>query len=976
MGARSSSRGPRRKRAETAESQGSHVEAPEAQRPRCPVVGLGASAGGLEALEAFFKTVPNDTGLAFVVVVHLAPEHGSILSELIQRHTQMQARVVTDGMTVEPDTIYVIPPNKDLVIRDGKLYLEEFEHPRGLKLPIDGFFRSLAIDRGDRAVGIVLSGTGTDGTLGVKAIKGETGMVMVQTEESAKYDGMPRSAISTGVADFVLPPEKMPEQLVKYIRHRVRRPEAPAPVEEQPHALQRIFALLRARTDHDFSLYKKNTICRRIERRMAVHQVETIEDYVRYLQRNEGEINVLFKELLINVTTFFRDGEAFEALRHKVLMPMVRDKPEDATLRVWVPACSSGEEAYSLAMEIQECMEEADRRLNVQVFGTDIDADAIQIARGGLYPPSIAADVDDSRLRRFFTREDDGKFRIKKHIREMVVFAPQNVVKAPPFTKLDLLSCRNLLIYLGSELQKKLLPIFHYSLKPEGILFLGPSETIGQATDLFAMVDKKWKIYRCKAAPAAHPTLEFPTGLAAAEQEAEPPQGPHLSEESHALHMVESILRQSDAPPCAVVDEAGEVLYVHGRTGRYLEPPQGRFSGNVLEMARPGLKAQLAEALRRAAVHKQPVVKGGLRVEHNGGALTLDLTVKPLVDRPELRGLILVIFREARRRGEAEAAEAAESNESPPAGHNDTQALAQELQHTREDLQTTIEELETSNEELKSTNEELQSANEELQSTNEELETSKEELQSLNEEAATINAELQARIDELSKANDDMKNLLDSTDIATLFLDAELRVRRFTPRATDLIPLTGGDIGRPLKHFATTLADVNLGEQARRVLEDLAMREVEVHASTGHTYALRTRPYRTLSNRIDGVVMTFQDITERKKSEVTLAHMAALVAQDPNPILRIRRDGTILYANDAAASLLKAWGCDVGGRAPDTWRQHVEQSVSSGQGRRMDVEHDGRNLAIEIVPVAENDHANLYATDTARLAQAAKDSQQ
>ena len=871
--------------------------------PGFPIVGIGASAGGLEALEAFFSTTPSNTGMAFVLVVHLDPTHISILPELLQKRTKMTVCQVKDEMKVEPNHVYVIPPNKELALLHGTLNLMDLTQPRGVNLPIDSFFRSLAQDQGNNAVGIILSGTGTDGTLGAKAIKGEVGMVMVQDEESAKYDGMPRSAIATGLADYVLPPAKMPEQLIKYIRHAVQKdvPGAVASEGPTPSVLQKIFVILRARTNQDFSLYKKNTICRRIERRMSVHQIDDISDYVRYLQESDREAGILFKELLIGVTNFFRDPEEFETLRTKVLPKLLGDKPEDYTIRVWCPGCSSGEEAYSLAILLHECMERMGRHFHVQIFGTDIDADAIDVARAGLYPQSILTDVGAERMRRYFSKEDDGQYRVKKQIREMLVFAPQNMIKDPPFTKLDLLSCRNLLIYLGPELQKKLLPVFHYSLRPGGILFLGSSETIGQSTDLFASMYKKSKIFRRKpSSEATHPVLDFPTMPANHDAHGlEIPETVQKAEELSALQLLETILRQSNTPPCAIVNDACNVVFIHGRTGRFLEPAEGKASVNIVEMARPGLKAELLAAIRQVSIHKQEVAHRGLRVQYNGGQLFVNLTVKPILEKLSMRGLTMVVFEET------EAPTQAEKRKPKRAAirrrGKSVEEIERELHYSKESLQTTIEELETSNEELKSTNEELQSTNEELQSTNEELETSKEELQSLNEESATVNAELQARIDELSKANDDMKNLLDSTEIATLFLDTDLRVRRFTPKATEIIPLTAGDAGRPIGHLACSLMDADLEKFGRQVLDDLAVRENEVQSKDGLHYIMRVRPYRTTANVIEGVVVTFENITRRKHLEEELRRAKlfseSIVETSREPLLVLDEELRVISAN-------------------------------------------------------------------------------
>jgi len=839
-------------------------------RSRVPIVGIGASAGGLEALEVFFKAMPANSGIAIVLVVHLDPKHVSILPELLQKHTRMPVAPVADGVSVEPDHVYVIPPNRNLTILNGTLQLLDLVQPRGGNLPIDNFLRSLAKDQGRNAACIILSGTGTDGTLGLRAIKGELGMAMVQDEASAKYGGMPRSAVDTGLADYVLPPEKIPEQLIGYFSHSTG-PAAAKIISEEgplPQALQKIYVILRARTDHDFSQYKKNTICRRIERRMNVHQIGDIAEYVRYLQKSDREAGILFRELLIGVTNFFRDPEAFEALRSATLPKLMNGKPDDYTVRVWVPGCASGEEAYSVAITLQETMAQTGRHFHVQVFGTDIDNEAIDIARAGIYPESIVADVGEERIRRYFSKEEDGRYRVKKQIRELLVFAPQNVIKDPPFTRLDLLCCRNLLIYLGAELQRRLLPVFHYSLKPGGILFLGSSETIGPATDLFEPENRKWKLFRRKpSSSTAHPMLDFTARPETYEaRDLQLPETVQLAEEMSALQLVETILQQSDTPPCAIVNDACNVVYIHGRTGRFLEPAEGKASVNIVEMARQGLKAALAGAIREVAACRREAVVRDLEVDRDGDLLTVTLTVRPILEQTSMRGLMMVTFEEI-------TGKPGKKRARPPvkkAHTRNADELEQELQHTRESLQTTIEELETSNEELKSTNEELQSTNEELQSTNEELETSKEELQSLNEESATVNAELQARIEELSKSNDDMKNLLESTEIATIFLDTELRIRRFTTRSTEILPLTAGDVGRPIGHLACALVDIDLGEVAGKVLGDLGVREAEAASEDGRHYIMRCRPYRTTANVIEGAVITFENITRRRQIEMAL----------------------------------------------------------------------------------------------------------
>lgn len=862
------------------------------------IVGMGASAGGLEAFEVFFSAMPKDSGMAFVLISHLDPTHISILPELIQKRTEMKVLLIEDGMQIRPNTVYAIPPNKDVAMLNGVLHLMDLPRPRGFNLPIDNFFKSLALDQGANAVGIVLSGTGSDGSLGLKQIKGELGMVMVQDEASAKYDGMPRNAIATGFADYVLPVEKMPEALMKYARHAIIEPGARTCTDEEKFqkALQKIYILLRSHTHQDFSLYKKNTIIRRIERRMHVHQINDIIEYVTYLAKSEREIYTLFKDLLIGVTGFFRDPEAFVLLQEKFLLDLLADKPEDASVRIWVPGCSTGEEAYSLAIVLQECMEKLNRHFTIQIFATDLDEDAINAARSGLYPVSITSDVNPERIKRFFTREDSF-FRVKKAIREMLVFAPQNLIKDPPFTKLDMLSCRNLLIYLGPELQKKLLPMFYYSLKTDGILFLGSAESVGQETRLFKCANKKWKIFRRQAHQEnARPALNFPISAPIdRDLPVKTPEAVKRAEEINTFTLVESILQQSDTPPCVVIDEKSDIVYVHGRTGNYLEPASGRMCHNILKMARPGLKVALTAAIRKAATLRHEVIQNGIDIENNGRLTRVNLTVRPILEYSAARGMLMVVFHDT---------VAAETRKKPRGSRKNPTIihLEQELQYTRENLQTTIEELETSNEELKSTNEELQSTNEELQSTNEELETSKEELQSLNEESATVNAELQSRIDELSDANDDMKNLLNSTRIGTIFLNMDLNVRRFTDTATRLIPLEITDIGRPISHFASTLRDFQLADHARQVLKDLSTQEFEVESMDGQFFRTRIMPYRTMQNVIDGVVVTFEDITEFKKFRRTAQRLSVMMNSTEAVIIQ-DKDGAITFWNTGAEKL-------------------------------------------------------------------------
>jgi len=898
--------------------------------PAFPVVGIGASAGGLEALNALFEAMPETSPAAFVVVSHLDPKHISLMPELLQQHSKMPVIQIQDGIEVEAGRIYIIPPNHDLYILNGTLQLMQMPEKRSATLPIDTFFTSLAQDQGANAVAIVLSGTGSDGSKGIKSIKAEQGMVMVQTIASAKYDGMPHCAIATGLADYILKPESMPQQLHRYLKFSPHRKKERLSLSEGavPDALQKIFIILRSRTHHDFSLYKKNTICRRIERRMNVHQLENIADYVRYLQESESETAILLDELLINVTNMFRDPEAFDVLVKQGLIPMMKEKPDEYTFRVWVAGCSSGEEAYSIAIAFFQSMAKLNRHFQLQIFATDIDEKAIATARQGIYPATIEADVGKDRLKRFFRKQDDGSYMIHKMVRETVVFAPQNLIKDPPFTRLDLLCCRNLLIYLGAELQKRLLPIFHYSLNPGGLLFLGTSETIGSFTDHFKALDRKWKVFHKLSSSAAQKSiLSFPAmPVSRGEMEVILPDSIQSLEEISAFQLVEAILQQSDAPPCAIIDKADNITYIHGKTGKFLEPAEGKVTINILEMVRPGLKKELAAAIHEVRLHKRDVICKSLQVAHDGGYIYVDMLVKPILEPAVMHGMLMVVF-EQTMSGDAKQ----RPKQKRAKGRAKTvEELEQELRFTREHLQSTIEELETANEELKSTNEELQSTNEELQSTNEELETSKEELQSLNEESVTVNAELQSRIDELSTANDDMKNLLDSTNIATLFLDADLCVRRFTSAVTELIPLTASDAGRPVRHFATNLLDTDLAIAAARVLDELSVIAKETVSRDGAVYQMRLRPYRTLNNVIDGVVITFEEITVCKRAEqkALLAKQFAenIVATIRQPLLLLNKQFTIVTANPAFCHRFSLTLTDV-----------VGESIYTLAGRQWDV---------------------------------------
>lgn len=830
-----------------------------------PIVGIGCSAGGLEALEKFLSHVPDDAALAIVVVQHLDPTHGSALPALLARHTSLRVVEAEDGMPVTARTVFVIPPNRDLSLLRGRLRLIEPIAPRGLHLPIDLFLRSLAEERHAQAIGVVLSGMGSDGVLGLRAIKEKGGLTLVQDPAGAIAESMPRSAIEAGVADIVAPVEALPARITAYLRYSARESHRVSTDGDVTlNALDEISILLRDRSGSDFSHYKTSTLQRRIERRMAVHQIESLDDYARHLRTNPAELDLLFKELLIGVTSFFRDPEVWTLLRDEVLPELFAQHPAGKAMRAWVAGCSTGEEAYSLAIVFREALEKCrpSARFTLQIYATDLDPESIEKGRKGRYPENVKADISPERLNRFFVWDEAEGFRVCKDIREMVVFATQNVLSDPPFTKLDLLSCRNLLIYFSGQLQKRLIPLFHYALNPGGILVLGTSETVGSYGRLFKPLNAKARLYtrtNIKARPRdvafpsrSQPAAAFPATVSPADNEED------------IGHLTDQLIQQSFSPAAVLVNGEGDILYFSGRTGRYLEPAAGKTNVNIHAMAREGLREALVGVLHKALTEpQQPILLKHLRVGGRDGGHVVDVTVQAIESPAALHGRVIVVFHDVpaqaarRRSGGARVSEA-------------QAALMQELEQTRESLQTTHEEMQTTVEELKSSNEELQSTNEELQSANEELTTSKEELQSLNEELQTVNAELQSKVDDLTWIRNDMTNLLNSIEIATVFLDNELKLRRFTTHATKLFKLIPGDVGRPLSDIVTDLDYPELAEDAHSVLATLAFRERQVATRDGRWYRTRIMPYRTQDNVIDGVVITFIDITEIKKLESAL----------------------------------------------------------------------------------------------------------
>lgn len=869
---------------------------------KLPIVGIGSSAGGLEALGKMFTNMPTDSGAAFVLIQHLDPDHKSSMVELLRRYTDMEVLEIQEGMKVEPNKLYVIPPNTSLGIINGELHLNKPKESHGLRLPIDLFFQSLADDAEEYSIGIVLSGFGSDGAIGIKAIKSRGGMLMAQDPDSAISGSMPQSAIDTDLVDYILPPEKLPEKLISYLKGIDQiSPEKMILKDKKSHnSLQKILILIKNKTGHDFSLYKESTINRRVARRINIHQIDNISDYLKYIQEHPNEINTLFKELLINVTSFFRDPEAFKHFENEIKSEVLDKKVDGEKVRIWVPGCATGEEVYSIAIILQEYVDETEKHLEIQLFGTDIDEEAINIARSATYPSTIVDNVSQERLHKFFTKTK-GSYRVKKNIREMAIFAPHDVLINPPFSKLDIISCRNVLIYMNKDAQKKILSAFTYALKSGGILFLGPSESISNFVESFKTLDNKWKIFKSKKSNYHPPGdfIKFPY--------VKLPQDYGEIGDLEVLEKndvditknVEKLLIEEYAPPTAIVNKEGRVIFIQGRVGKYLEPSEGVASLNIVDMAREGIKFELNSAINEAILKNKEVSFKNLDVKTNGSYQTIDLIVKPINEPKLIEGLLMVTFKDITliSKDEKEG-----MLKGAPKKDIRIAELEEELRVTKERLHTTIEELETSNEELKSANEELQSMNEELQSTNEELETSKEELQSLNEELLTVNTELQNKVDQLSEVNDDMNNLLNSIEFPTIFVDKDLKIKRYTKEATSLINLIQTDIGRPLKDIVSNVEYEDMIKDIKEVMDRVIFKEKEVSSKDGKYYLARIIPYKTTENIIDGAVLTFIDITKQKEVESLasqLNYINAIVDTVREPLVVLEDNMKIIYANNS-----------------------------------------------------------------------------
>lgn len=823
------------------------------------IVGIGTSAGGLNALDQFFKNVPDNSGLAFIVVQHLDPTKKALLAELLQRSTTLRVRQAYHNLVVKPNQVYVIPPNRELSLLNGKLQLAATTEVGGLRLPVNVLFFSLAKELGDKAIGVILSGMGSDGTLGLKAIKEQGGLTLAQTPESAQFDSMPQSAINAACVDIAAACEELPLRILAALDGlQIDRRFVSVDVNKNDESvLVAILRLLRAHTRHDFSLYKSNTLLRRIERRVAVHGLCDLRAYLLFLEQNSSEMDLLFKELLIGVTSFFRDPPVWDYLEKFALPALLNELPRPYRFRAWCVGCSTGEEAYSLVMVFCDVIEQLPdkKSIEIQIFASDLSLDAISFARRGRYPMSVANQISPERLAKYFTLRND-HYLINQTVRDRVLFAQHNVVLDPPFTKLDLLICRNLLIYFDAELQQRLFPLFHYSLKSSGLLLLGSSETVGNMASLFDVNQPKLRLYQQRdkmpfrgaslllsAFPPISPTIRGQvvpkTSLST--------QRPNQNLQTAADH----VLLQVYAPAAVVVNADSDIVYISGRTGKYLEPAAGKANWNFHAMVRDGLRAPLFNALKKAAVEGQTIELHGLQVEQSDPeSIVVDVTVQKLHEPSVLKGMFIIVFRDAGLMSDRQHLADVQVDGGQV-------AYVEELRRQQEENQRLRDENRASQEELQLSNEELQSTNEELQSTNEELTTSKEEMQSMNEELQTINSELQAKLDDLALAQSDMQNLLNSTEIAILFLDGQLNVRRYTERAAKIISLRESDVGRPLSDLSSVMSYPALNDDAVETLRTLVFSEKEVSSTDGRTFLVRIMPYKRLDNVIDGVVITF-----------------------------------------------------------------------------------------------------------------------
>jgi two-component system CheB/CheR fusion protein len=870
------------------------------QSPQDPrlIVGAGASAGGFEAFKALLEALPERTGLAFVFIQHLDPGHESLMAELLARFTRMKLQQVQAATRVEADHVYVAPPNTNLLIVNGVLNVRPVEQPPGRHKTIDFFLRSLAADQGAQGIGVLLSGTGSDGVLGLKAIKGEGGITLVQDEKSARFSSMPMAAVKAEVADFVLPPAGIAQELMR-IKEQSHAVAAPSRAkrslerEDQSEVMDKILGLVWNATNVDFSCYKPNTLRRRVMRRMLLRRFSESSEYLRFLENNPAEVVALYQDLVINVTSFFRDPEVFDALKRAVFPEIVARKASNSTIRIWVPGCSTGEEVYSIAIALTEFLHHQPAPIPIQLFGTDISENAIDRARTGIYPENIEADVAPERLRLYFVKRDGG-YQISKPIRDLCIFAGQNLVRDPPFSNLDLISCRNVLIYFGQELQNRVFPLFHYALNDTGFLLLGSAESITSAVDYFDMVDSKHRIFIKKPA-SVHRILDFAHNRNK-QRRSHPPRigGFELTVKYDPAREADLMLLDQFTPASVLVDSALNILQFRGSSEAYLQPSAGPASLNLLKMAREGLVLALHSAIQEAATHHAPVDRRNVRFRSNGGFALIDIKVLPFANpRDPLAKFYLVLFlNEGRRTAKAQADPASSAARSSEDAR--MQRLQRELETTQECLKSVYGTQEASNQELRSANEEILSSNEELQSTNEELETAKEELQSSNEELTTFNDELQIRNAELAKVNDDLNNLLSSVHMGIVMVDHELRIRRFTSLSAQLMNLLPTDIGRPLGDINPRIAAPDLTAHTRTVIDTLTPQTINVRDAQGIEYRLAIRPYRTEDNRIDGALVMISSLDVATKEEPGPAPLGARL----QPLLDLVHEPLLLLTDE------------------------------------------------------------------------------
>ena len=952
-----------------------------------PVVGIGASAGGLEAVTALIKQLPLNTGMAFILVQHLAPSHESMLAELLARETALPVIEIKDGMQVEPNHFYVIPPNTNLGILHGVLNLMPREVELGQHLPIDFFLRSLAKDLASHAIGVILSGSASDGVQGLMEIKAAGGITFAQDEDSAAYSSMPRNAVAAGCVDYVLPPHRIARELARIGQHpflAISGTKQQETLSAEDDNLRKIFLLLRQHTNTDFTYYKQSTILRRIKRRILLHKLTRMDEYVRYLQETPNEVDALFRDLLINVTSFFRDEEAFDELKDMVFPAITKGKPTDQAIRIWVPGCSTGEEVYSIAICLFEYLGDLAANTKIQFFATDLDGHAVDKARSGIYQDTIVNTVSAKRLQRFFNKVEEG-YQIAKHVRDVCIFAQQNVFKDPPFSRMDMISCRNLLIYLSPILQQKVMPIFHYALNNNGYLMLGTSETIGRYADLFRIVDKKNKIYQKKSAPLQLSADFAKSGLVEKWENTKLIQPPANWSNFDIQREADRIVLKKYSPPGVVINEDMDVVQFRGHTGAFLEPAAGDANLNLLRMARNGLQVGLRNAIHFVIENNISARKEGLRITHNSDMKTINIEVDPILGPPNSSRYFLVSFQENKIDVLQQDSEQAEHDESiSTVESRENLRLKEELSATQEYMHSIIEQQEVINEELTSANEEIQASNEELQSTNEELETAKEELQSSNEELATVNDEMESRNTELENLSNDLSNLIAGLSIPIVMVNNDLSIRRFSPAAEKLLNLIPPDVGRPITHIKANIIVPQLEETLLKVIDTVTSEKMELQDKAGYWYTVNIRPYKTQDNKINGAVVAFIDINEMKNSldsaEWSKNYAEAIIAAIRYPLLVLDKNLRVISASEMFYNTFHTQEKDTIGNllyhlGNGQWgipklRHKLEETIT--EQKNFDdflVEHDFENIGIRRMRISGRPIVSVSNSDAVVLMQ-------